>query len=84
MQLHCKSGDDKWKRFCCCFFSHQKCVKDTLSAVVIKLKFSQNSTTPPTGILNVDSPTQASIEVLHKAPIQFHLINIPIVPDTVR
>ncbi|XP_046899597.1 integrin alpha-D isoform X2 [Hypomesus transpacificus] len=41
----------------------KKCVKDTLSPVVIKLTFSQNSTTPPTGILNVDSPTQASIEV---------------------
>ncbi|XP_046899593.1 integrin alpha-L-like isoform X2 [Hypomesus transpacificus] len=43
---------------------HMKiCVKDTLSPVVIKLTFSQNSTTPPTGILNVDSPTKASIEV---------------------
>ncbi|XP_067115632.1 integrin alpha-L-like [Osmerus mordax] len=41
----------------------KKCVKDTLSPVVIKLKFSQNSIPPPTGILNVDSPTQASIEV---------------------
>ena len=52
--------------------SLQKCVKDTLSPVVIKLTFSQNSTTPPTGILNVDSPTQASIEVLQKALITYH------------
>ncbi|KAL1006020.1 hypothetical protein UPYG_G00066870 [Umbra pygmaea] len=39
------------------------CVLDTLSPIIIKLNFSQNHQESPTAILNIDSPTQAVIEV---------------------
>ncbi|XP_056136216.1 integrin alpha-D [Lampris incognitus] len=41
----------------------EKCVKDILSPVVIRLRFSQHETKNTTAILNVDSATQSLLEV---------------------
>ncbi|XP_038570378.1 integrin alpha-D isoform X1 [Micropterus salmoides] len=40
-----------------------KCVKDTLSPIIIKLNFSQDDNGGKSGILNVDSKRQAVVEV---------------------
>ena len=44
-------------------FLLQKCVKDTLSPICIKLKFSQVDSENASAILNVDSVTQVDVEV---------------------
>lgn len=45
------------------FLFFQKCVKDTLSPIIIKLNFSQDDNGGKSGILNVDSKRQAVVEV---------------------
>lgn len=44
-------------------FFLQKCVKDTLSPITVKLSFSQNDSESASAVLNVDSKRQAVIEV---------------------
>lgn len=45
------------------FFFLQKCVKDTLSPISIKLDFTQDDSQSSSAVLNVDSRKQAVIEV---------------------
>lgn len=44
-------------------FFLQKCVKDTLSPISIKLNFSQVDSERASAVLNVDSKRQAAVEV---------------------
>lgn len=45
------------------FFFLQKCVKDTLSPISIKLNFSQVDSESASAVLNMDSKRQAEVEV---------------------
>lgn len=44
-------------------FSLQKCVRDTLTPISIKLNFAQVETESASAVLNVDSKRQAFVEV---------------------